>query len=184
MSYQTPPTFVAENVNGWPDWMLDNPMVKFMQESNKDFDLKIYDATKGFWGPEFTYTKSDGTSFSGEEAIKELYGSYALFETFYHEPADFVVYENQGPEGGYTLMGCAKLYVNLPGGEGKEKTVTDADGKKWDCVAPGGFTFVTVKDEGNGYGLHFKSSRILADPLPILKEAIKRGLVPVEAFTA
>lgn len=85
-------------------------------------------------------------------------------------------------DGGYRLIGWAKMFVNLPGGG--EKKHVDLQGRGWECLALGSFIFDLVRDPEGPQGFRMKSAQIFADPTPILGEAIKRGIIPVEALTS
>jgi len=127
-----------------------------------------------------TYVKSNGQSFSGEAAVTALHGDYALFTGVFHEPVFGSI--SGTADGGYRLIGWAKMYVNLPGGG--EKKHTDLQGRKWECLSFGSFIFDIVKDPEGPQGFRIKGAQTFADPTPILGEAIKRGLIPVEALTS
>src|SRR5512142_1988430 len=82
---------------------------------------------------------------------------------------------------GYRLFGYAKLFVDLP--IPGEKIHEDLSGRKWECQGHGAFIFDVVKDASGPLGLKFKTWQTFADPTLILGEAIKRGIIPVEALT-
>ncbi len=65
-----------------------------------------------------------------------------------------------------------------------EKKYVDLQGRGWECVTSGSFLFDVVKDEDGPEGLKFVNFQVFADPTPILGEAVKRGVVPVEALLA
>jgi len=73
------------------------------------------------------------------------------------------------------------MYVDLP--VPGEKVYTDLSGRKWECQSQGAFIFDVIKDASGPLGLKFKNWQTFADPTPILGEAIKRGIIPVEAIT-
>jgi len=132
-----------------------------------------------------TYVKSNGESFAGEAAVAAMQADYALFTDFFHEPTYGTVASN--PDGSsYRLIGYAKMFVNLPAGAGGggEKKYTDLQGRGWECQAQGAFIFDVVKDPAGPQGLRIKFFQMFADPTPILGEAIKRGIIPVEALTS
>ena len=132
-----------------------------------------------FYASDMTYIKSDGQTFSGEAAATALHGDYAMFSEFLHEPLYGTISETS--DGGYRLFGSAKTYVNLPGGG--EKKHVDFQGRGWECMALASFLVDVVKDAEGPQGYRLKSMQVFADPTPILGEAIKRGLIPVEALT-
>jgi hypothetical protein len=177
MSYTTQPAFVT-SPKGWDDDMLRHPMLKFMHEHAIDFDAKDYHNGKPYYTSDYTYTKSDGRSFTGDAAIKQQIEDYALFKEHFHEPNHGVITEI---ENGYQLSGFATMYVNLP--VPGEKKYTDLQGRQWECVAHGAFRFEVVRDPTGVQGFRFSKFRIFADPTPILGEAIKCGVIPVEALT-
>lgn len=76
------------------------------------------------------------------------------------------------------MFGQADVCVELRGeGEdgGKEK-VRDAEGRGWDCVTPGAFHFVYVKNEKAAHGgILLKSTRIFADSGPGLMKMLEVG---------
>ena len=77
------------------------------------------------------------------------------------------------------MIGQADVSVEL-GIEGgaEEKETKDAGGKGWDCVTPGAFHFVYVRDEKAAHGgILLKSTRIFADSGPALLKMLKVGLV-------
>jgi len=94
------------------------------------------------------------------------------------EPVYGVIHET---EDGYRLFGYAKMYINLP--VPGEKKFEDLQGRKWECQGHGAFIFNVVKDD-SPLGMKFTHYQIFADPTPILSEAIKRGIIPVEALTS
>lgn len=158
--------------------MLVHPMMRFLREHEKDFDAKDFDNGKQYYASNFVYVKTNGQSFSGDVAVKQLVEDYALFKEHFHEPIYVVITET---EDGYCLLGHAKLYVNLP--VPGEKKYEDLQGRKWECLALGAYKFNVVKDDTGVQGLRFTSFQTFADPTPILSEAIKRKVIPVEALT-
>ena len=146
----------------------------------KVFGAKDLQGCMPFYASDMTYIKSDGQTFSGEAAATALHGDYAMFSEFLHEPIYGTISETS--DGGYRLFGSAKTYVNLPGGGGEKKHV-DFQGRGWECLAHVSFLIDVVKDAEGPQGYRLKSMQVFADPTPILGEAIKRGLIPVEALT-
>jgi len=73
------------------------------------------------------------------------------------------------------------MFVNLP--VPGDKIHTDLSGRGWEVQGQGAFIFDVVKDSSGPLGLKFKNWQTFADPTPILGEAIKRGIVPIEAIT-
>jgi hypothetical protein len=127
-----------------------------------------------------TYTKSNGQTLSGDAAVTAMHGDYALFAEYFHEPVYGSI--SDIADGGYRLIGWARLFVNLPG-DG-ERNHSDLEGREWECVSFASFIFDVVKDEDGPQGFRMKSMQIFADPTTILGVAIKRGLIPVEALTS
>lgn len=81
-------------------------------------------------------------------------------------------------EGGYCLVGWAKMFVNVPG-DGERKH-TDLQGRKWEHVNFAGSTCDLTRDEESPLGFRMKKMQTFGNPTPILSVAVKRGLVPVE----
>ncbi|KAM7186264.1 hypothetical protein V8F20_011469 [Naviculisporaceae sp. PSN 640] len=110
---------------------------------------------------------------------------HALFREYAHEPVYGIVVDHEDGNG-HRLIGTAKLFVNLEGPFAGEAKYTDLNGRKWECVTQGSFIFDVVNDEEGpgGYGYRLKLFHIMADPTPILKEAIRRGVLPVDAILA
>jgi len=177
MSYPTVPAFTVA-AKGWDDNMLVHPMSKFLHAEEKLWDAKEYDKCEAFFAPEFVYTKSTGQAFSGNQGFKQVVADYALFAEHFHEPEGGVITET---DNGYCLMGHVKLFVNLP--VPGDKKFEDLQGRKWECVSQAAFKVYVKKDADGPEGLRFVSMQTFADPTPILAEAIKRGVIPVEALT-
>ncbi|KAK0643731.1 hypothetical protein B0T16DRAFT_459843 [Cercophora newfieldiana] len=179
MAFPTQPSFVV-HAKGWDSNLLAHPVPRFLYAHEEVFDAKDLERCKPFYASDMTYTKSNGQIFSGDAAVTALHGDYALFTDVFHEPVYGSISETAN--GGYRLIGWAKMFVNLPGGG--EKKHVDLQGREWECLSNGAFIFDLVKDSEGPQGFRMKSMQIFADPTPILGEAIKRGIVPVEALAA
>ena len=94
------------------------------------------------------------------------------------EPVFGVFYDTAD---GYRMFGYAKMFANLavPG----DKIHADLSGRKWEFQNHGAFIFDIAKDPSGPLGLKFTQAQTFADPTTVLGEAIKRGIVPVEALT-
>jgi hypothetical protein len=177
MEFPTQPAFVASAKSGWGPELTIHPMMKFVHEHEKLFDAKKFDECEEYHDSTFVYTKSTGQSFTGYTGYRQWVEDYGLFQQHFHEPVCGAVTET---EAGYRLFGQAKIFVNLP--VPAEKKFEDMQGRKWDCVAQGAIIFDVKKDPSGPFGFKFTSAQVFADPTPILTEAIKRGVIPVDAF--
>ncbi|KAK3385733.1 hypothetical protein B0H63DRAFT_473499 [Podospora didyma] len=182
MSYPTEPAFVI-HAQGWDENLLKHPMMKFLHAHEKVFDAKDFEACKAYYASDITFVKGTGETFTGQAAVEAMHAEYAMFPASFHEPVYGVISDNAN--GGHRLLGYARMFVNLPGGGGEANNTTHADlqGRKWDCQAHGSFLFDVVKDETGPLGYKFTYYQVFANPLPILGEAIKRGIIPVEALS-
>jgi hypothetical protein len=205
MSFPTQPAFVMY-AKGWDENLLAHPMMKFLHAHEVVFDAKKWDECLPFYAPNCEYTKPNGLCLKGDAAIEGMKEDYALFVDCYREqppapspipPSSFFVFhcpgltQNHTDEpvygiivdipGGHRLYGYARLYVNLP--VPGEKKFKDLEGREWECQAHGSFLFDVVKDATGPLGYKFTAWQTFADSSPILVEAIKRGIVPVEAIT-
>ncbi|KAK1750881.1 hypothetical protein QBC47DRAFT_392813, partial [Echria macrotheca] len=180
MSYPTTPAYVVD-AQGWDENLLKHPMARFMLAHEAVFDAKDIPACAPYYHPSLVYTKSTGQSFTGQAAINQMHADYALFAAFTHEPVHGVFVDT--PNGGHTLFGHARIFVDLPGASDATRTEADLSGRKWECRSEGAFRFEVVKDEDGPLGYRMKSMSLFADPSGILKVAVKRGLIPVEALT-
>jgi hypothetical protein len=110
--------------------------------------------------------------------VKTWVGEYAIFSAHYHEPSYGVITET---EAGYRLFATATIYTDLvvPG----EKKCEDLLGRKWENKGYSAVIFNIAKDLKGVHGYKMSSFQFFGDPTPILAEAIKRGIVPVEAIT-
>jgi len=176
MSFPTQPAFVV-TAKGWDENMLRHPIMQFLHSHEQVFDGKKRDECRPYYCDDLVYQKSSGQVFHGEDAIRQSHDDYAMFAAHFHEPAFGIATET---ENGYQLAGFAKMYVNLPG-DGERK-YEDLQGRKWECVAEGGFLFEVVKDATGVLGMKCKSWKVFADPTPILSVALKKGIIPVEAL--
>jgi len=180
MSFPTTPAFTAV-AKGWDDNLLAHPVMKFVHAEQMHWNAREYDKCEPFFAPEFVYTKSTGQTFSGSGnvAFKQMVAHFAMFADHFHEPVYGVITET---ENGYSLFAQIKLFVNLsvPG----DKKFEDCEGRKWECVAQGAFRVNVKKDADGPMGLKFVSLQSFSDPTPILGEAIKRGIITVDALTA
>ncbi|KAK3375748.1 hypothetical protein B0T24DRAFT_718283 [Lasiosphaeria ovina] len=188
-SFPTQPAFVV-HPTGWSENLLAHPMGRFLHAHEKLFDAADWDGARAFYTPDFEYVNGKGQAVSGAAAAGDaLRGEYALFAAFFHEPVYGTAHAVELPAGekGYRLFGCARMFVNLPAGnqEVVEKAHVDCHGRAWECVANGAFLFDAVEDEEGPTpeGLRMKRFQIFADPTAILGEAVRRGVVPVEALT-
>ncbi|KAK3332388.1 hypothetical protein B0T19DRAFT_457065 [Cercophora scortea] len=168
--YPTQPAFIV-NPQGWDEHLLQHPVLKFIHAHEKLFDAQRYEECGPFYGPVFTYVKSNGQKLTGEQGIAALHSDYAIFAGHYHEPAYVVVSESEDG-GGYRLFGYARMFVNLPPGGGGNGN--NGEGRRWDCEAQGAFIFDFVKDPAGPLGFRCKYFQILADPTPILAVAMER----------
>lgn len=188
-SYPTKPAFQVY-AKGWDANLLKHPMMQFMRAHNLLFDTKQYPACVPYYSPTMTYVKSSGEIFSGRDsAVNALNKSYTLFSEYFHEPVYGTIVDHEDGQG-HRLFGTAKMFVNLAGPiplPEAERRHEDLSGKKWECVTQGGFIFDARKttDEERTGGLpeyRLEYFQIMADPVPILKEAVRRGVIPVEAI--
>jgi len=168
-------------VKGWDENLLAHPMAKFMHAEEQLFVAKEYEKCEAFYAPEFVYTKGTGEAFSGSgcAGFKEVIKHYSIFAEYSHEPVYGVITET---DDGYCLLGQAKLFVNLP--VPGDKKFEDVHGRKWECEAQGAYRVYVKRDAGGPQGFLFTSLQVFSDPTPILSEAIKRGIISVEALTA
>lgn len=178
MSFPTTPAF-AFLCKGWDETLLQHPMMKFMHAHEIDFDIKRSRANDDkYYHDDFVFIKSTGESFAGKAGVEQMHADYAMFAKYFHEPNYGIVVDTPS---GHTLFGQATIYVDLaaPGGE---KRFEDLQGNSWDCRGEGAFLFDVVRDPAGVVGYKFTKFQLFADPTPILGEAIKRGMVPVEAL--
>ncbi|KAK4208396.1 hypothetical protein QBC37DRAFT_486863 [Rhypophila decipiens] len=184
---QTYPTVPAFRVyaKGWDSNLLAHPMMKFLQAHEVLFDTKDFVACQAYYSTSIVYVNSSGKRFEGiDAAVAGITADYAPFSEFFHEPTYGTIVDTNGEDGkaGHRLMGAAKLFVNLASpfpGEGK---FADLGGKKWECMTEGAFIFDVVKDEEGPMGYRLTYFQVLADPRPILSEAVKRAVIPIEAL--
>ena len=177
MSAPTQPAFILFT-KGWSPELLQHPSSPFMHEHEKLLDSKRFEEMRAYYADDFVYTKSSGESFTGISGVDQMIADYSLFAEHFHEPIYAVISET---EKGYRLIGHAKLYINLPGAV--DKPLTDLSGKKWELAGEGAFIFELVRDPSGPLGFKYTRTQIFVDPTPILKVALKRGLIPVEALS-
>ncbi|KAK3682193.1 hypothetical protein B0T22DRAFT_484273 [Podospora appendiculata] len=181
MDYPTQPAFVVQ-AQGWDEHLLQHTVMKFIHAHEQLFDAQKYDECGPFYGPVFTYVKSNGQKLTGEQGVVALHGDYTVFAGRFHEPANVVVSET---EDGYRLFGYARIFVNLPvvtgnngsssqAGDGSDRKCRDLQGRRWDCEAQGAFIFDFLRDPAGPLGFRYKFFQILADPTPILSVAMER----------
>lgn len=153
--------------------------MKFMEDYTANwFDAGgAQDDYKDWHTSDFTFTKPDGTSFSGIDkawpAIKENYGPLAEYS---HIPYYGVTTEVSD---GWQMIGQATVYANLVGQPAAdEQKLKDAQGKEWDVAVPAAFKFHYVKDDGAPHhGIRLQSTEIHADNVPIVMTLVKRGVM-------
>jgi hypothetical protein len=127
---------------------------------------------------DFAYIQTSGEVVKGEKALDKWHGEYRLYREHFHEPTQALVIEIPN---GYRVYSTANIYMNLvvPG----EAKLEDFQGRKWETGTKGCAVFEVVKAEGGIGGYKMSSFQSYGNPLPILGEAIKRGLIPAEALT-
>lgn len=158
--------------------------MRFLHEHEVLFDAKDFAACQPFYATDLVYTKSNGEKFEGiDAAVAGMTAEYALFSEYFHEPIYGTIVDHEDGKG-HRLLGTAKVFVNLAGPFPGEAKNEDLSGRKWECVTQGSFIFDVVKDEEGPGGYRLKLFHVMADPTPILKEAVRRGIVPAEALFA
>lgn len=157
-------------------------MLQFLHAHELHFDAKDYAACQPYYATDMVYVKSSGERFEGiDAAMAAQVAEYALFSNYFHEPIYGTLVDHEDGKG-HRLFGTAKMFVNLAGPFPGEEKHEDLSGRKWECATQGSFLFDVVKDEDGPNGYRLKYFQVMADPTPILKEAVKRGIVPVEAL--
>ncbi|KAK0611683.1 hypothetical protein B0T14DRAFT_333617 [Immersiella caudata] len=177
MAFPTQPSFVVHS-RGWDANLLQHPVPRFLHAHEDVFDAKDLEGCKPFYASDMTHTKSNGQTFSGEAAVAALRGDCSLFAGYFHEPV-FCSISETGDS--YRLIGWAEMFVDLPGGG--EKKYTDLQGREWECLAFWSFIYDVVKGGGSSR-LPGQDVANACGPNHHLGEAIKRGIVPVEALTS
>ncbi|KAM7183950.1 hypothetical protein V8F33_013266 [Rhypophila sp. PSN 637] len=184
-AYPTVPAFRVY-ARGWDSNLLAHPMMKFLQAHEVIFDTKDFVACQAYYSTSITYVNSSGKRFEGiDAAVAGITADYTVFSDFFHEPMYATIVDTNGEDdgkGGHRLIGAARMFVNLAGpfpGEGK---FADLSGKRWECKTEGSFIFDVVKDEEGPMGYRLTYFHVLADPRPIFSEAVKRGVIPIEAL--
>lgn len=179
MSAPKEPTFV--HYGSWDSHTRSHPAMKWMEEYTKAFESKeAWDRPRTEWQTEspYTYIKSDGSIFTGDEAWEVNKATYAPFTKFYHEPYFAICIDT---EYGWEMIGQATVYANLPGerGEGEPERVRDkGKGEEWDVKVPGAFRFQYKKDpEGVHGGIRLQRMEVMSDSLPIVMTLAKRGVM-------
>jgi hypothetical protein len=179
MSSSTQPAFV--HYGNWDAHTRSHPAMKWMEEYTKDFESKAsWDRPRTEWqmGSPYTYIKSDGTVFSGNEAWEANKASYAAFTKFLHEPCFAVCVDT---EYGWEMIGQAIVYANLPGqrAEGEQERVRDqGKGEEWDVKVPAAYRFQYRKDpEGVHGGIRLQKTEVMSESLPIVMMLAKRGVI-------
>jgi hypothetical protein len=173
MSFLSKPVYLNEDARGWQN--TEHPVIAFMHDYEQAFDFGDMKKT----GParwvtdDYVFVHSSGKEFHGIQSAWEegVLASYGPFAAHYHEPQRYVIWET---DGGYKLIGVAKLYTNLPvPGENKCK---DLEGREWDCVGNGAFEFEYVKDKSAPMGMKLRVQAIYADPLGMMSEMVARKM--------
>ncbi|KAK4161303.1 hypothetical protein QBC43DRAFT_291960 [Cladorrhinum sp. PSN259] len=138
---------------------------------------------------DFRFYKSTGDEFHGNEAIDVLYNEYARYGNHYHKILYTVVVLNE-KENGYRAISYAHMYLNLAkpsagdhhGSSGSSSpTFTEPRYKKqWDYNAVFGFVMDAIEDKTAPDRYKFLAIRFIVNPVHIITEAYKRGLVTEE----
>ena len=182
MAYLSKPAYVVDKAEGWNPKHREHPVIDWMWDFEQAFDwgdMKTSGPAPWF-SDEFVFTHPSGKVYTGIKASWEgLLEMYSLVAGHYHEPAQYIIWET---DNGYKLTGIAKLYTNLPV-EGVTK-YKDLNGREWDTVGNGGFTFEYVKDASGPKGLKLTSEIICADPLGMMSEIINRKMCTAEDIFA
>ncbi|KPI37794.1 uncharacterized protein AB675_106 [Cyphellophora attinorum] len=172
MSFPTSPAFV--HTGDWDAETRKHPAMEFFERYTNTLDsgLQTMGSQLNDWHtPDFEYVAANGSSTKGtQEAFNALSQSYAPLAKFHHEPFFLIAIES-GNSGDYEMIGCATVYINLPGKE-EEKKVKDGKGESWEMSLPGAFKFY-YKKEGQGFKL--KQTQVFSDSGPVVMGLLKKG---------
>lgn len=157
------------------------PLLLALRPHLDALNAKDYAALPAFHAPAFTFISTTGKAAVGSAAaVAAMRADLAIFDDFYYE----VVACTGAPTGETTFrfVAVGRLFGDLiPGGEEGtgEGGAVDGEGRAWDCVGEGAWVFDCVEGEG---GWKFERMQVFMDSTPILGEAVRRGVVPVESL--
>jgi hypothetical protein len=172
MSFPTSPAFV--HTGDWDAETRKHPALEFFERYTNTLDsgLQTMGSQLDQWHTkDFTYVAANGTSTKGtQEAFNALSQNYGPLTKFHHEPF-FLITTEAETKGDYEMIGCATVYMNLPGKE-EAKNVKDGKGESWELSLPGAFKFYYKKD-GQSFKLH--KTEIFSDSGPVVMGLLKKG---------
>lgn len=157
------------------------PLLLALRPHLDALNAKNYAALPAFHTPSFTFISATGKASVGSAAaVAAMRSDLTIFDDFYYEVAACT----GAPTGETTFrfVAVGRLFVDLIGGEEGRGTgeAMDEEGTSWDCVGEGAWVFDCV--EGSEGGWKFERMQVFMDSTPILGEAVRRGVVPLESL--
>jgi len=182
MAFLSKPVYCVDEAKGWQPKHREHPVIDWMFAYEQAFDFGDMKAggPDPWMADDVVFTHPSSKVYKGkQEAWEGVLGMYAPFAAHYHEPQHYIIWET---DEGFKLTGLAKMYTNLP--VPGEKKCKDLEGREWDCVGNGGFSFEYVKDPSGPKGLKLKSQTVCPDPLGMMSEMIDRKMATADDLFA
>ncbi|KAK1825941.1 hypothetical protein QBC39DRAFT_438323 [Podospora conica] len=160
---------------------LSQPVLRALRPYLDAFNAKNYAVLPDFHTPDFVFVGPAGEATAGRDAaLAAMTAGVAVFADYRCEVRSLT----GAPTGEGTLrfVSTEKLFADFAGGEGERK-YTDLAGRGWDVVGEAAWVFDVVEEEvGGKVEYKVKRTQVFADSMPILKEAVLRGVVSLESL--